>query len=162
MNYKTRLAILLVLLPCMRAMGGELPTVVYVVPTAVRAAIVENAKLDHPDDYDMQQFVVRRQMEAYQALAKLSSKPGISSTVYSRIKNRVDADHPDDYSTQLFVINRQVAAYRTLEKMSTPPGVANSDFFRMKATAKTDHPDDYATHFTSSGVASPHTGVCNQ
>jgi hypothetical protein len=152
MKYAMRRAILtafVLLFPLhLQAIGSDghaLPTIVYIVPSSVRTAIVENARVDHPDDYDTQQFVVRRQTEAYQALAKLSSKPGISWAVFSRIKSRVAADHPDDYTTQLFVINKQIAAFRALEKLSTPPGVATSDFFAIKAKAERDHPDDYTT-----------------
>lgn len=72
------------------------------------------AEKEFPDDYQMQQFVIKQQTEAYNWVASATSAVGIPSDVYAKIKAKAADEFPGDYNMQKFVINQQVKAYTEL------------------------------------------------
>ncbi|HEY5043032.1 MAG TPA: ankyrin repeat domain-containing protein [Verrucomicrobiae bacterium] len=72
------------------------------------------AEKEFPDDYNMQEFVINQQTEAYNWVVTASSATGVPQGVFEQIKAKAAEEFPDDFNMQKFVINQQVKAYTDL------------------------------------------------
>lgn len=80
------------------------------VPPDVIRAVTERAAKEYPDNYVMQKFVRKTQIEAYRVIKTLQD-PGIPADVLARILSKAIDDYPDNYVMQKFVIETQIKAY---------------------------------------------------
>jgi ankyrin repeat protein len=72
------------------------------------------AEKEFPDNYSMQEFVIKQQTEAYDWLVTASSATGVPQEVFEKIKTKAADEFPDNFEMQKFVINQQVKAYTNL------------------------------------------------
>jgi len=97
--------------------------------------IMEKARSDWPDDYEMQNYQYDNQVDAYYKLKNLPN----TSNFHQEILSKAQSDWPDDYEMQLYQYNNQLEAYNEIQ------GLPNTDNYRdeILLKARGDWPDDY-------------------
>ena len=113
------------------------------VPADVLKKIKAKAAAEFPNDFATQEYVIRRDSDAYVALMNYRA-PGIPADVLKRIMAKATVDFPNDYATQKYVVDREVAAYRRLN-----PGTSETGPRTEPATEKPTSPErSQVTDFT--------------
>ena len=80
----------------------------------ISSSIKAYTEKEFPGDYNMQEFVIKQQTEAYNWVMSASSATGVPQGVFEQIKAKATDEFPNDYNMQKFVINQQVKAYTNL------------------------------------------------
>ncbi len=83
------------------------------IPDAIKQGIRDQAAKRYPDDFSMQQFVVKEQTAAYRSMQEMSDDDLPLDAQRAIVKAAVQR-YPVDYSMQLFVCNEQFDAYKKL------------------------------------------------
>jgi len=83
------------------------------IPATIMAQIKQKATSRYPTDYEMQEYVIKSQVEAYKALQNFSSA-GIPAQVFAQIRSDAISRYPSDYEMQEYVIKTQIEAYKRL------------------------------------------------
>ena len=81
----------------------------------IKAGVKARAQAEWPNNYDMQVYTIKVQMDAYQKLQGMTSASGIPSSVFEKIKNMAIFEWPDNYDMQVYTIEVQTKAYRDLQ-----------------------------------------------
>lgn len=81
----------------------------------VMATIKKKATNDYPDDYSMQLYIIKEQLEAYKQILEYGTS-NIDKEVLYRIRQKAINDYPDDYSMQIYVIKEQVESFMEITK----------------------------------------------
>lgn len=81
----------------------------------VRKAILNRLKVEHPNDYSTQEYLLNEQMDALRKLQE-PSKEWQSLPEYKNIYSEIAKNHPEDYSTQLYLLEEQIKALLRLSK----------------------------------------------
>jgi len=81
----------------------------------IKARVKATAQAEWPDNYDMQVYTIKVQMDAYQKLQGMTSVSGIPSSVFEKIKNMAISEWPENYDMQIYTIEVQTKAYRDLQ-----------------------------------------------
>jgi TPR repeat protein len=100
--------------PAVAAQQTGLPVQSQSAVSDVTLSIRANAEKEWPDNYEMQEFAIKEQAEAYNYVATTSSATGVPQDVFENIKAKAASDWPDNYEMQKFQINQQVKAYTDL------------------------------------------------
>jgi hypothetical protein len=124
--------------------GPISPAKTTAIPHSVMDDIQRNALLEHPTSPATQNYVVDKDVQAFETLENYRCPAEMQPRVFEFLLGRVRRDHPHDYSTQLYVLNRQVAAFEELRSMKTPTGVARSHYYVFRRHAANRHPYDYS------------------
>ena len=80
------------------------------IPKQTLAKIKSQAAQDHPDDYAVQEYVIKTQTQAYYEVKNYKSKK-VPKKVLNKIKKKAAQDFPNDYSVQIYIIKQQVQSY---------------------------------------------------
>jgi hypothetical protein len=80
----------------------------------ISRSIKAYAEKEFPNDYNMQEFVIKQQTEAYNWVVNASSATGVPQRIFEQIKTKAAEEFADDFNMQKFVINQQVKAYTDL------------------------------------------------
>jgi len=103
--------------------------------------IREKAKREYPSDFEMQKYVMKQQMNAFQELKK--SKPNdIPDNVFKQIRGKAKEDYPSDFEMQKHVEDGQIASYRNLKQMKLND-IPNDIFKVIYDKATSEYPNDF-------------------
>jgi len=80
------------------------------------AGIKQRAIERWPKDYEMQEYEIRNQTEAYRSAKTKTSATGVPSEVFQEIKQKAIEKWPKDYEMQEYEIRNQTEAYRKLHQ----------------------------------------------
>jgi hypothetical protein len=92
------------------------------IPSSVVSQIKQNAQVKYPDDYEMQEYLINKQVEAFHKVQSYEAVD-LPYTVLEKILNSAIRKYPDDYEMQEYTINKQVNSYRRMRKSSPEPVV---------------------------------------
>jgi hypothetical protein len=84
------------------------------IPQDIQTQIQEQAKEEYPDDYKMQQYTIKNQVNAYKEIQNYSPQH-ISPQVFTGIIEEAKETYPTDYKMQLYTMKNQVEAIKTLK-----------------------------------------------
>ena len=84
--------------------------------TSIVAKIKANAAEEWPNDYTMQKFVIKRELEALKKLGTYLNKYENGPIEINKIMLRAFGKWPNDYTMILFTFERELKAYRELHQ----------------------------------------------
>jgi hypothetical protein len=84
-------------------------------PSTILEQIKQAAASRYPDDFSTQEYVIKRESQAYEDLQGYSAS-GVPDNILNQIKNQAEKRFPTDYSTQKYVIEREINSYRNLNR----------------------------------------------
>lgn len=99
---------------------------------------------DWPDDYSMQAYCLRQQIEGYAAVARGPSSPLVTiTTEESRvIAQRCSFDWPHDFSMQAYCQGQQVEGLAFIR--NRPPSVPNGTWNRLLGGCEIEWRNDFS------------------
>jgi hypothetical protein len=84
------------------------------IPRSVLSQIKQDVEARYPDDYEMQEYLIKKQVKAFHAVQSYTAE-GIPKTVIEKIINKAISKYPVDYEMQEYLINNQVESYRRMK-----------------------------------------------
>ncbi len=111
------------------------------VPQSVVTQIRRDAEARYPNDYEMQEFKIRQQTEAYWNVKSMTA-PDLPQSVFSQIRSNAESRYPSDYEMQEFKIKEQARAYKTVQSFAAPD-IPQDVLMKIKRNAKEKYPTNY-------------------
>ena len=93
---------------------------------SIETEIREFSRREYPHDYEMQQYVYKKQMSAYRYMITVRD---------SEVKEIAIREYPYDYSMQKYVYDKQLSAKRYMNSASN---------YNAKLKAQYEYPNDYS------------------
>lgn len=91
----------------------ETPAPTGQMPAAVEDAIKAKAAVDWSEDYSMQGYVVKQEMQSWRVVQTLSD-PSVPMTVMAQMKAKAEREWMGQYVMQEYVLKQEVESYRSL------------------------------------------------
>lgn len=85
------------------------------IPLNDRNKIKNIAKRQWPNDYEMQEYVINKQEEAYRQILKYTDRD-LPFKVFNELKRKASLVWPMDYEMRLYYIDQQAASYKAVNK----------------------------------------------
>lgn len=111
------------------------------VPSSVDAQIKQAARAKYPDDYEMQEYKIKEQRQAYLNVQSYSAAD-LPQNVFAGIRRDAVRKYPRDYEMQEYKVKEQVKAYRAIQSY-TASGIPADVFRRIRQSAMAKYPTDY-------------------
>ncbi|BBO80210.1 hypothetical protein DSCO28_07760 [Desulfosarcina ovata subsp. sediminis] len=113
-------------------------------PYDVERSIKDTAANEHPGNYSLQNFEIKRQTKAYNDFESWEYEKNMDQRTFDDLKETVINEHPGNYALQLFDLKRQVAAYHFLQKYDYVDGVPYDVLNDLKYDVAYRHPTNFA------------------
>jgi hypothetical protein len=111
--------------------------------TNVLAEVMKRAGDQYPDNLEMQEFVIKNQLEAHQLLQSLNPT-NVPRQVLGAIRKDAASRFPSDFGLQLFAARQQIEAYEALRNYRAAD-VPPETLARFIDRAAQGYPGDYTT-----------------
>ena len=86
------------------------------IPTIILQQFKQKYKEKYPDNYILQDLMIKNQIESYISIQNWHHEPSIPNKVLNKIKANVIDKYPDNYILQKLMIENQIKAYSDLHK----------------------------------------------
>lgn len=106
-----------------------------------QAIIKEKARIEYPNDFEMQKYTIEQQMKAFRKL-KRNRPSDIPEDIFESIRVKAQTEYPDDFEMRKYTEDKQIESFRKLKSIK-PIDIPDNIFKIILDKSILEYPTDY-------------------